>query len=157
MAAQGSIAIPTRTIRSSSISMRSPKRRRRAPKPTLRERGYDDRQAIARQERSRGSTIKSFADRTAIGPAVIRVCLLPPPSHFGLRRAHAGPELLHPPSSQARRSELQCGRFQLVENKETMDVGSRGAEHARRQESLRRHAFGGVLARQPVPVVGQVV
>jgi len=38
-----------------------------------------------------------------------------------------------------------------------MDVGSRGAEHPRPKESLRRHAFGGVLARQPVPIVGQVV
>jgi hypothetical protein len=55
------------------------------------------------------------------------------------------------------RSVEHFRRFQLVENKETMDVSSRGAEHARPKESLRRHPFGGVLARQPMPVVGQVV
>src|SRR5882672_7633217 len=37
MAADSSMAISRTTIRSSSISMRSPRRRRRAPKPTLRE------------------------------------------------------------------------------------------------------------------------
>src|ERR1700736_6341871 len=47
MAADGPIAIPIRTIRRSSISMRSPQRRRRAPKQMLRERGENDRQAIA--------------------------------------------------------------------------------------------------------------
>src|SRR5260370_41673996 len=41
------MGIPMRTIRSSSISMRSPQRRRRVPKPMLRERGDNDRQAIA--------------------------------------------------------------------------------------------------------------
>src|SRR5882757_4520823 len=39
------------------------------------------------------------------------------------------------------------GRLQFIKYKEAIDVGPRGAEYARRQESLRRHAFGGVLAR----------
>src|SRR6266478_2922239 len=57
MTVEGSIAIPIRTIRSSSISMRSPQRRRRAPKPMLRERGDNDRQAIAHHEGGHSSSL----------------------------------------------------------------------------------------------------
>jgi hypothetical protein len=44
----------------------------------------------------------------------------------------------------------------LPANKEASDIGPLGTEYANSKESLGRHALGGVLARQPMPIVGQI-
>src|ERR1700681_4036332 len=60
------------------------------------------------QRRERGACSSNIGEvlRRETRPSVIRVCFLPPLSHCWRRGARAGLELLHPLSSQARRSGL---------------------------------------------------